>query len=201
MEKVKNLKAIKALVSEKMRKGLSDKLSYHGLHHTLDVYDVCNKYIRRLKLSKEDANLLRVSALVHDVGIIWSYFGHEEESVRFSEEYLPKYGFTTADLKVIKGLILCTKIPQAPKTLLEKIICDADLDYLGRNDVYTISKTLYDEFMAYNIVQDEESWDRLQVKFLTQHHYHTDFAKKYRAPKKQMYVEGILKKWGWELKQ
>lgn len=199
MEKVKNLRAIKALVSDKMKKELSDKLSYHGLHHTIDVYDVCNKYIRRLKLNERDAMLLRVSALVHDVGIIWSYFGHEEESVRFSEEYLPNYGFTNEDLKVIKGLILCTKIPQSPKTMLEKIICDADLDYLGRNDVYKISKTLHDEFMAYHIVQDEESWDRLQIKFLTEHKYHTDFAKKYRAPKKQIYVESILKKWNWSL--
>ena len=34
-----------------------------------------------------------------------------------------------------------TKIPQTPLTKLEEIICDADLDYLGREDFFEISRS------------------------------------------------------------
>lgn len=192
-----SIRKLKNAITEKLRNELPDKLSYHGLHHTLAVLDVCEQYIRRLKIGPKDAYLLRTAALIHDVGILWAYSGHEEEAVQFAKELLPKYGYGPKDIEAVKGMILATQIPQHPKTILEMILCDADLDYLGTDSFYEVGETLFREFLAYGVVKNEEDWDRLQVKFLTQHHYHTDYAKKYREPVKQKYLAEIKKKWNW----
>jgi hypothetical protein len=95
-------------------------------------------------------------------------------------------------------MVLATQIPQQPKTLLEEIICDADLDYLGTDNFYPVGQTLYHEFKAYGIINTEEEWDKLQVSFLESHHYHTEFAQKYRQPIKQQFLQEIKDKWGWK---
>ncbi|MBK9109481.1 MAG: HD domain-containing protein [Saprospiraceae bacterium] len=193
-----NIRKLKSFITSKLKQELPKQLTYHGLHHTLDVLNVCNLYIKRLNIPAKDAYLLRTASLIHDVGIIWTYNGHEEASVVYAEEILPAMGYSKKDIERISKMIMATNIPQSPKNILEQIICDADLDYLGRSDVYPISQTLYKEFLAYKVVKDEESWDRLQVNFLTKHFYHTEFAKKYRAPKKEIYLQEIKKKWAWE---
>ena len=195
----RSIRKLKSFIVEKLRNELPGNLTYHGVHHTLDVYQVCNQYIKRLHLSNDHAFLLRAASLLHDVGLIWTYSGHEEASIRFAWQELPGHGFQLSEIKKIEEMIRCTQIQQKPKNILEQIICDADLDYLGRNDVDKISNTLYQEFLAYKIVEDEESWDRLQVKFLTMHEYYTSYALKFRAPNKKRYLENIIKKWGWTL--
>ncbi|MDQ3141485.1 MAG: HD domain-containing protein [Bacteroidota bacterium] len=186
-----NIRKLKTFITKKLRLELSKDLTYHGLHHTLDVLNVCNDYIKRLKLNPHEAYLLRTAALLHDVGILWKYVGHEAAGVSYSHNLLPDYGYSQEDIKKIEGMIMATKIPQKPHTILERIICDADLDYLGRADFYPIGNTLYKEFMAYKVVQNEFEWDELQIKFLTDHYYHTNFAKKYREPKKVYYLKEL----------
>ena len=86
---------------------------------------------------------------------------------------------------------MSTKIPQSPSTLLEDILCDADLDYLGRDDFFTIGGTLFEELQAYNLIGDEQVWNRLQVSFLSAHRFHTRTNKTLREPVKQRYLEEL----------
>ena len=81
-------------------------------------------------------------------------------------------------------MIMATKIPQTPNTLLEQIICDADLDYLGRSDFFTIANLLFNELREMKIISDEKEWDRIQVKFLKGHRYFTTTNITTRKPQK-----------------
>jgi predicted metal-dependent HD superfamily phosphohydrolase len=171
--------------------GLKPHLTYHGLHHTLDVVNVCNGYIRRLKLPKREAYLLRIAALIHDMGFLVSHVEHEATSAKMAENYLKDLGYGNADIREVQKMIVATKPTNPSNTKLEKILVDADLDYLGRDDFERISNTLFSEFKTLGIVKDYKSWMRLQVKFLEFHEYQTDFAKKYRAPKKAQWLEKI----------
>jgi hypothetical protein len=89
-------------------------------------------------------------------------------------------------------MIMATRIPQTPHNLLEEIIADADLDYLGRDDFWTIGNKLFTELQMYSIIQTEDEWNRLQIKFLEQHHYFTRTAIETRKQKKDEYM-AILK--------
>ena len=86
---------------------------------------------------------------------------------------------------MVKGLIWATKIPQSPKTKLEKIICDADLDYLGRRDFYQISDQLFKELKLRGLLGNKKEWNRIQISFLEGHSYHTKFALENRQPVKE----------------
>jgi putative nucleotidyltransferase with HDIG domain len=165
--------------------GLHPNLTYHGIHHTVDVLEVCNGYIRRLKLKGNDASLLRIGALAHDIGFMHTYKNHEEKGVEIISKLMESYDFSNEEIDVVSGLIMATKVPQNPRNLLEEILCDADLDYLGRLDFDPISESLYEEFMLNKIVSNRNEWNQVQIRFLENHHYHTAFANKYRKPKKE----------------
>lgn len=163
---------------------LPDKLLYHDLNHTLDVLSVCRQYIQRNNIGFQEAELLKVAALLHDIGFTVTYKNHEEKSSEIAKKLMSECGFSNCEFQVVHGLIMATKIPQSPKNDLEKIICDADLDYLGRNDFETISESLFFELKNHSLIEDRESWNKIQIRFLEAHSYHTDFAKKNRQPKK-----------------
>jgi len=173
-------KAFKILKSE-----LSDDLFYHGFQHTLDVLHVCNQYIKREKIDDYNAKLLRIGALFHDIGFTVSNIDHEDRGVEIAQKLMEEFGFSKKTFNKVKGLILATRIPQSPKNYLEKIICDADLDYLGRPDFYKISNYLFKELKAYSIIKNQKEWDIAQIKFLEAHKYHTDFALRNRQTKKE----------------
>ena len=89
---------------------------------------------------------------------------------------------------------MATRVPQQPHNHLEQILCDADLDYLGREDFLEIGSKLFLELQVYGIINDEKEWDRLQVRFLEQHHYFTQTAISTRKEKKDFYLAEIKAK-------
>ena len=170
---------------------LPGELAYHGTHHTEDVLEVCDAYIERESVDEKEATLLRAGVLFHDFGFTRSFDNHEENGALLAERILPDFGFEKEDIQIVKGLIMSTKIPQQPRTKLEKIICDADLDYLGRDDYYPISNSLFEELKALGRIQTEAQWKALQVRFLEAHKYHTDFAIEYRQPEKENRIKEL----------
>ena len=182
---------LKRIVLNQLESGLPKHLTYHNLDHVLDVLDVCNKYIKRNKIKGDDAYLLRIGAIAHDMGFLKTNLKHEEVGAEMASEIMSSLDMSPKHIEVVRGLILSTKIPQNPKTELQKIICDSDLDYLGRNDYPQISNRLFLEFKATNVIKTDEDWKNLQISFLTKHEFHTPFAKKYRAPKKKYWLEKI----------
>lgn len=171
---------------------LAEELTYHSIHHTKDVLSVCKFYIEHYKIDAHDASLLRIAAAGHDVGFVETYRDHEEASARITSELMRKHDFAQKDIKIVSNLIMATKIPQDPKTFLATILCDADLDYLGRDDFESIGKTLKEEWQSYSIFPNlDEIFDTIQIKFLTSHSYHTHYAREHRAPIKLKHLEKL----------
>lgn len=178
------------LLSEQLPEGLF----YHGLHHTLDVCDAAEKLAFLEGIEGEDVFLLKTAALFHDAGFTREYSANEPIGVEMSKEILPQFGYSDKQVEIIEGLILSTRVPQRPETHLQQIICDADLDYLGRDDFHPIADTLKQELMAFGKIASDKEWDKIQVHFLEQHKYFTASAKKYRAPKKALHIEEVKKR-------
>ncbi len=182
---------LEKFVLSELEENLSPKLTYHGVHHTRDVLQVCIAYCERFQLNQEDATLLKAGALMHDTGFLYTYDEHEKKGVEIAERILPRFEFSKKAIKIISGLIMATKVPQEPKTEMEKIICDADLDYLGRDDFYHISESLFEELKHFKGLTDRNKWNQIQVSFFESHQFHTDWAKKNRAPVKALYLEEL----------
>lgn len=184
---------IRKKVLDILHNNLSEDLYYHGVHHTLDALKTCDLYLRNIKIGPHEAKLLRLAILFHDIGFTESRVDHELKSAEIAQRILNEYDIPEKDIQIISELILSTEVGYKPKNLLEKVIRDIDLDYLGRSDYYEISDQLYRELQVYSEIQSQNDWNKLQVKFLEAHTYHTDYAKKNRQPNKESRIKELKK--------
>lgn len=187
-----DINKIEIFIIEKLRRGLDPKLTYHGVHHTLDVVRESMRIAQEENITDPEAlKLLYIAALFHDSGFLYVYKDHELKGCQIASEFLPAFGINAAQLELICGMIKATRIPQSPQNILEQILCDADLDYLGREDFFPIAKTLYIEWRSFRMVKDEEDWNQKQVRFLEMHHYFTRSSVQKRAAQKAVYLESL----------
>jgi len=166
-------------IIEQLKEKLPNYLSYHSMDHIIDVANVCNDYIEYYDIPEEMAKLMRIAAICHDYGYIESSLDHEERSIVAIKPFLTPI-LTSKEVEIVNGMIRATKVPQEPKTFYEEILADADLDYLGRKDYDEISAKLFNEYLHFDIVSNKIEWLDLQIWFLENHKFHTDFAKKNR---------------------
>ena len=175
-----------------LHKELSPDLTYHSIDHTLDVLARAQQIAAMEGITNEkDLLLLKIAALYHDTGFLFTYAGHEEKGCELAKEELPRLGLTNDEVDTVCGMIMATKIPQSPSNILEEIICDADLDYLGRGDFETISNNLYKEFLAVGIVKDHAGWMQKQINFFESHHYFTKSVQELRNTKKMIHLTAL----------
>lgn len=185
--------AAEDFIVNELRRGLSPTLYYHGLHHTLDVAAVALDLAAAEGVTDPEAvALLRTAALYHDAGFLHTYQGHEAAGCELARATLPGFSYSAAQVEQICAMIMATRYPQEPQSLLDQILCDADLDYLGRPDFEPISTSLYHELTARQLIADEYAWFQLQASFLTHHCYWTATALALRAGPKQARLDHIV---------
>lgn len=176
----------------RLERELSPHLFYHSIGHTRDdVLPAVERLATLEGVTAEDRLLLLTAALYHDLGFIEQYADNEAIGVRIAADVLPRFGYTPAHLRVIAGLILATKLPQSPRTRLEEIIADADLDVLGRDDFMLRNQALRDELAAYGCPATDEGWYSYQLQFVQAHRYFTAAAQNLRSAQKTQNVEGL----------
>jgi len=160
---------------------LSPDFIYHDLSHTLDVYEAVKRLADLEKLNAHEVLLLKTAALYHDIGLIHGAKDHEAAAVDMIKELLPSYGYIDDDIDSIARMIMATALPQSPNSLLDEILCDADLDYLGRDDFFMTSSKLHLEWkrMKTNDLPFNE-WIKVERVFLRSHSYFTQVAKDLR---------------------
>lgn len=178
-------------ILNRMQTELNGSLFYHNVAHVLDVSKAAEMIGKMENISDNELELLKVAVMFHDSGFIVNPDNHEKLSCDIAKEYLPGIGYSDNEIAIICNLIMATRVPQSPATHLEKIICDADLDYLGRDDFFSTGNNIFREFKARNIVNNERDWNELQVKFLTSHNYFTPTSIKLRSAKKAEHLQKI----------
>ena len=189
--------SVKQPILSRLEKELDPRLGYHNITHTLDVLEQAEVLAKQEKVTdKHDLLLLKTAAVFHDSGFLFVYKNHEEKGCEIASESLRNV-FSEEDIKKVCGMIMATKIPQSPKTLLEQIICDADLDYLGRNDFEPISRNLYKEFIVFKIIPEDIIWDHIQIKFFESHHYFTGTSISKRNGEKLKHLNILKERSNW----
>jgi uncharacterized protein len=188
----KDFKVLKKLMLAELD-GLDPNLTYHSKAHTKDVIEQCESIAEREGIKGHDILVLKMAALFHDTGFLRTYLNHEAMGCRIFIEKTEALNFSEEDNNAVQQLIMATKLPQSPATHLQRIICDADLDYLGRDDFFPIGDNLRKEFLHFKIVPDNEAWEKMQLNFLKIHHYHTKSSQDLREPVKQKNYTELLK--------
>jgi len=182
---------IQEIILDRLEKELPSFLYYHNVKHTVDVVTEVELIGWGEGVSDEEILLLKTAGVFHDAGHTVNYDTHEHEGTLMVREMLPKYNYSQEQIDRICEIIMSTKLPPQPKNLLEEIICDSDLDYLGRSDFIPVSNTLYQELKEQNKIGTLNDWNKLQVKFISVHQYFTNTARSLREVNKQKQIERI----------
>jgi len=193
------LKIVDQYLRELFRDELPDGIKYHNADHTLHptkgVVAVANSIAISENISEHDRELLITAAYFHDTGYIREYDKNEPIAVRMAGRILKLIGYKPKEIKKVQKMILATDLEREPKTHLEKILCDADLDHLGREDFFKLDGKLREGRGARGIdVRDEAKWYKGTLEIIKKHQYYTESQKKLRGKEKQKNIKRLLNK-------
>jgi len=174
----------------RLERDLPPRLFYHGIAHTRDDVVPAARRLAELEgVGGEDLLLLTTAAVYHDLGFIERYEDNEVISVRIAAENLPDFGYAPDQVDVVGRIIMATRLPQTPRMLPEKIMADADLDVLGRDDFWAKNAALRAELTAFGKQSSDEEWYRSQLRMLETHRYFTASARMLRDAGKRQHAE------------
>jgi len=173
---------------------LPEGILYHDLSHTFNVEKAAVRFAKLEGIEEESILLLQTAVLYHDAGFILQYNDNEYFAEQLARKTLPKYGYSEEQIEVISNIIASTAANNFPKTLLEKIMCDADHDYLGRADYYTVVAKLRTELENFGEIMNDATWINFQLDYLEKkHRFFTETAKNIRLHGKKARIEELKK--------
>jgi len=176
MESILNLAA--DYVTYFYKFNLPQEMTYHNLTHIKEAVKTAEEIGKNSKLKPIEIEMLLLAAWFHDIGMVYQYTEHEEKSAELCRLFLTTHDYSRNNIKTVVKIILSTRLPQKPKNLLEKIMCDADLSYIGKKRFVFRSKLLREEWK--NILGKNFSdyeWLKANINFLLANKFHTKLAK------------------------
>ncbi len=183
---------LKREVLGELEKNLPLYLKYHSAEHTAGVLTDAMLIANEEGVSESELFKIKIAALLHDTGFMFTYQNHEEESCAYAKVILPKYHISPEDINHICEIIMATKIPQSPKDQCGNILADADLAYLGTDDFSAISALLFAELKYFNPLLELKAWNEIQIKFLKQHQYFTQYCIAHKTRIKKAHLERLV---------
>ena len=192
------LKIVDRYIRDLFRDELPDGIKYHDADHTLHptkgVVAVANSIAVSENISEHDRELLIAAAYFHDTGYIREYDKNEPIAARMAGRILKLIGYQPPVIEKIQKMILATDLAREPKTHIEKILCDADLDHLGRDDFFELDGKLREGRRIRGLdVSDDAKWYKGTLKILKMHRFYTQSQKKLKEKEKQKNKKKLLK--------
>lgn len=165
-------------ILEILKAHLSDRLTYHTIHHIVEVDEAAVLLAKMEGVKGIELILLRTAVLLHDAGYAFTNEDNAQYAFDIAQKVLPKYGYSNEETEEVINMIKATKFRSEPQNLIEQIICDANLVYLGKSNYYEIAADLREEFVYRGKSFTDEEWLTEQIQFLEHtHRYYTNTAK------------------------
>lgn len=190
------LQEAQTLVTDMLQNKLSKSIRFHTLQHTLEVVGACQVIGDFMQLSEDDRFTLNLAAWFHDTGYIsGDSKDHESVSVLLADEFMSKHNISQELRTKVRACINATRMPQSPDSVLEQIICDADLFHLGTDSFEEKSKLLREELNNFgdNDVSKKD-WRKINIRFLERHTYFTPYGREKLQPVKGEHLAELIAK-------
>ena len=173
---------------------ISDKYAYHNLQHTLNVVNAAKEIAAEYGLKSRELEILEIAAWFHDLGYDLGAEGHEARSAAYAEKFLTQRGYSQDKISLVNTCILSTRYPQSPESLLEKILCDADLSHLGKSTYWDrCGKVRQELALVKNQIMDDHEWIVFELDFLANQQFHTDVARGLYEKTKKRNIKLLIK--------
>lgn len=173
---------------------VASQYTYHNLAHTQSVVAASIEVATHSNLSDEEINLVTIAAWLHDIGYKEGHENHEDASIKTAEKFLTEQEMSIDKIEQIKKCIAATRMPQSPKNLMEEVLCDADLHHLSCDHFFSQVEKLREEWATTNQQNmNDEDWISMNIQFLKQQKYFTNYGKTVLEKKKQKNLKQLKK--------
>lgn len=163
------------------------RLCFHDLNHTLQVVKAVQKIGIYYQLKERDMFVLTAAAYFHDIGYLeGGADNHEMRSAKVAEVFLKESKVPSSDIGTVMDCIMATRLPQSPKDLLEKIICDADLYHFGSEGFARRDELMRKEYEASTGTSiTKERWREHTIQLMERHQFHTEYGQSFLCAAKE----------------
>ena len=167
---------------------------YHNPEHTKSVVTRATYLAMAEWVDGEDLEDLQIACLFHDTGFTEQYEKNEYIGARIARTWLTMKSHPEKRIAKIEGIIMATVLFSKPKTHLEEIIQDADLDNIGTKEEFYYSLDYLDEIrtIGHMDMPDCSYWQFVYT-LLTRYKFHTKTAKAERYDQQMRDVDHMEK--------
>ncbi len=151
---------------------------FHNFEHAKAVVKACKEIGAATHLSAEDLEVVVLAGWFHDVGYLECGEGHEEKSIETAAAFLRKNRYPEEKIVQVAGCISATKLPQSPRSLLEQVLCDADIAHLASRNFLELTELIRIE-IEHRLGREftDVEWLTMNFDFVSRHRYHTEYAR------------------------
>ena len=172
---------------------VNPSFTFHTIVHTEQVVSAAAKIMDDSDLGETDRYAVLLACWFHDTGFSSGHIeGHETRSIKIATDFLHQNKVPEDMITKVTACIAATRMPQAPHTFSEQIICDADLFHLGTDGFPYITMLLRTELQWY--LKQEFSdldWDKGNITFLSAHQYFTPYCRHHLEPVKRRWIRTL----------
>jgi predicted metal-dependent HD superfamily phosphohydrolase len=172
------------------------ELLYHSQGHTEFVVSRAAEIGRFYQLNDRDFFIVITAAWFHDRGYyMGSSANHELRGAEAAAAFLSSKELDEPLIQDVKRCIMATKMPQKPTTLLEQILCDADLYHLGTDQFSEMNKKMRKELeVQWGKKVNKQEWRLKTLELMEAHRYHTDYARNLLQNQKEQNIQHLKMK-------
>ena len=168
---------------------------YHNLKHTEQVASAAEEIGKHSNLTADELEIAIIAAWMHDTGYCMGCDDHEHNSAMAAQKLLEQWGAPKQKIEQVTAAISATEMPQKPKNLTEKVLCDADLYHLSTDDLTEIANGLRQEmYITKKKEFTDDEWFKFNIDFLENHQYFTDYGKSVLEERKKKNIKKLKKR-------
>lgn len=193
----KILQAAAAYVEQHITDHVGPQFVFHNFQHTYAVVQSTREIEDYFQLNEHDSFVVELSAWFHDMGYVEGWEGHETRGAEAAEYFLRNNfeEITDETISEVKGCIMATAMPHEPGSLLQRIVCDADLSHLGEASYWDRCGRVRQELaLTKQIVMSDQEWIDFELDFMLAHEYHTEAARELYGERKAKHLKQLFKR-------
>ena len=194
VEKLTLMQEVEAYVSQYINTQVEARYAYHDLQHTLNVVKASVELSNYFSLSEVEHEMLRLAAWFHDIGYDEGPDNHEKRGAEHARRFLAQRNYPEEAIHKIEACILATKMPTTAKSTLEQILCDADLNHLGKKNYWERCSRVRQELnQTKDLIMSDQEWVDFELEFMTKHQWYTSAAKALFDKRKKKHLGQLIK--------
>jgi predicted metal-dependent HD superfamily phosphohydrolase len=167
----------RVLAEAEFKKSAFDNRPFHNISHTLDVVKAAEEIGKQSELNEEELEAVIIAAWLHDIGYAEGAHEHERKAADRARTFLTELGAPPKMILEVTEAIMSTKVPQQPRSLIAKVLCDADLHHLSTEACQAKADDLREEWKNIDGKKlTENEWLQTNLQFLENHRYHTPYG-------------------------